>query len=412
MTYCKQRLHLTWFPFLLVAVTGILAFLNSQAQEKFNAPYKRYPVKTINFEQGLMNNSISGVITDSKGFTWFSTRTGLQLYNGYSLQTITPVAGGDSIRINYPVNFSKGNSNNILIGCRNSILVYNPENGTFKKITPAANLRKSSFALEPLKQTAEGIWCLTEKNGIIVCNTKGIIVKQFSSLETTSGVREMIRSQVMNPRKVIAVNDNFIFIKLSLNGLLQINLKAHQLKTLRLPGPPAIGLECNQDKLFIATIRGVSYMNIKNGRLSKISLFNKILKEPVASAAIELCGNDHLLVSAEKRLFEFDTLCICRKEITTLNGDPILNTGGILFIYEDDFKRIWLLTNDDIKRVQDLEIPFDHYIYPSEKNNFVRSLYYDTDKKNLLAGCFNGGIQLYDSSGHPLWQSAANDKRR
>ncbi|MDP4285812.1 MAG: histidine kinase [Bacteroidota bacterium] len=404
MTNCKQRSPFVWFPYLLIGVTSILAFLVSPAQEKFDIPYKRCPIKTINYEQGLMNNSITGVITDAKGFTWFSTKTGLQLYNGYSLQTITPVADGDTMQINYPVYFSKSNGNNILIGCRNSILVYSPGNSSFKKIIPVTALESSSFAIEPLKQTSEGIWCLTEKNGIILCNTKGIIVKQFSSLEIKSWVGDMIRSQVMDPRKIVVANDHFIFIRMSTNSVLQLNLETHQLKTLRFPGSSILGLECNQDRLFIASTEGLFYMNINNSKLSKISLFNKILKEPIAAVVIAMSGNDHLLVSTEKRLFEFDTTCICRKEITTLNHEFILNTGSIQLIYEDDFKRIWLLTNDDIKRVQDLEIPFDHYIYPAEKNNFVRSLYYDNDKNILLAGCFNGGIQLYDSSGHPLWQ--------
>ena len=240
MTNCKKSLHFRWFPFLLIACTAILTFLNSRAQQKFGAPYKRCPVKTINYEQGLMNNSIIGVITDSKGFTWFSTRTGLQLYNGYSLQTITPVADGDTMHINYPVYLSKGKGNNILIGCRNSILVYSPGNSSFKKITPAIGLIRSSFAIEPLKETSEGIWCLTEKNGIIVCNTNGIIVKQFSSLEITSSVEDMIHSQWIYPGKTFTANDDFIFIRVSLNSILKLKWGTHQLRTLYFPGPPIL----------------------------------------------------------------------------------------------------------------------------------------------------------------------------
>ncbi|MEP6684878.1 MAG: two-component regulator propeller domain-containing protein, partial [Parafilimonas sp.] len=49
---------------------------------------------------------------------------------------------------------------------------------------------------------------------------------------------------------------------------------------------------------------------------------------------------------------------------------------------------------------------FEHFIYTNEKNNFIRSLYYDEQKHFLLAGCYNGGIQLYDTLGNPLWQHA------
>jgi ligand-binding sensor domain-containing protein len=47
---------------------------------------KRCPIKTINYEQGLTDNSITGVITDAAGLTWISTSSGIQRYNGYGLR--------------------------------------------------------------------------------------------------------------------------------------------------------------------------------------------------------------------------------------------------------------------------------------------------------------------------------------
>ena len=52
---------------------------------------KRRPVKVLNFEQGLLNNETTSVATDAAGFTWISTRTGLQRFNGYTLDNINPV---------------------------------------------------------------------------------------------------------------------------------------------------------------------------------------------------------------------------------------------------------------------------------------------------------------------------------
>ena len=118
---------------------------------------------------------------------------------------------------------------------------------------------------------------------------------------------------------------------------------------------------------------------------------------------IDLTLDNHLLVTIDKRLFEFDTACICQREITNLNGEPIVSTGNAPFLFEDGFRRIWLLTLNEIKRIQNVEIPFEHLIYPEEKNNFVRAIYWDQEKQILLVGCYNGGIQLYDSAGKPAW---------
>ncbi|MFI5135407.1 MAG: triple tyrosine motif-containing protein, partial [Chitinophagales bacterium] len=66
----------------------------------------------------------------------------------------------------------------------------------------------------------------------------------------------------------------------------------------------------------------------------------------------------------------------------------------------------------DVRIVQNFEIPFQHFLYKNEASNYVRCMYYDKDENYLLAGCIhagqgnNGGIQLYDTSGNPLWENA------
>jgi len=92
------------------------------------------------------------------------------------------------------------------------------------------------------------------------------------------------------------------------------------------------------------------------------------------------------------------------KLLTTFDGKPLLVASvNVQHIYNDAFERVWLLTNDDIKRIQDKEIPFAYLKYPDAHNNFVRCVYFDEQTHRLLAGCINGGLQLYDSATNPLW---------
>jgi ligand-binding sensor domain-containing protein/two-component sensor histidine kinase len=393
----RMRGH-RYITFLLL----IFAYAVLHAQNKSLISFKRCPVKTISFEQGLINNSITNVITDGMGFSWFSTLTGLQRYNGYTLETITPIADGDSIRINYPVFFLSGRNNSILIGYKKGVLEYDPENNSFKKIIstdPFANLH---YSLVPVKETNEGIWCLQESKGIIIYNRKGIIANQFSSSEAAN-IDSIIHSRNILYSRILTTNDNFIFIRLAAKKILQIDVRTHQFKYLNYTGGDIYSVACNNEKLFITASEGLSYIKINDGTIVKNFFYKQITDEQIYRSTIQLSGTHQLLVSLEKRLFEFDTSCLYLKEITTLNRELVVSTGYINFIYEDKFKRIWLLTNDDIKRIQNVEIPFEHLTYPKEKNNFVRSIYYDEQEHKLLVGCFNGGIQLYDTSGNPLW---------
>src|SRR5580704_13338763 len=165
MAYLKKRSNFCCLPFTLIMCALMLIYLNPLAQNKNPVQTKRCPINTINYRQGLMNNSIVGIITDAQGFTWISTSAGLQRYNGYTLQTIEPVADGDTILINYPVYFSEGRNNSILVGYRNGVLEYNSVNNSFRKIISLASQKTSRYALIPIKQTNEGIWCFEETKG-------------------------------------------------------------------------------------------------------------------------------------------------------------------------------------------------------------------------------------------------------
>src|SRR5580704_17029683 len=147
MAYLKKRSNFCCLPFTLIMCALMLIYLSTIAQNKNPVQTKRCPVNTINYRQGLMNNAIVGIITDVQGFTWVSTSTGLQRYNGYSLQTITPIVNRDTIVINYPVYFLEGKNKSILIGYRNGVLEYDAEKNSFKKIISAVFDAKSMYAL-------------------------------------------------------------------------------------------------------------------------------------------------------------------------------------------------------------------------------------------------------------------------
>jgi len=364
-------------------------------------------VNSINYAQGLLNNSIVGIITDAQGFTWVSTATGLQRYNGYTLQNITPVADGDTILINYPVYFSEGKNNSILIGYKRGVLEYNSESNTFKKIISVNAHSTSRYALMPIKQTDESIWCFEETKGILMYDKNGVPSAQFPGSESAN-VEDMLRTEGYNiSRKLIATNDRFIFLRTSPNRILQIDINTHQTKSIDYPGASITGIECDTKKIFVASGEGLGYINIRDGSSSKKFLYRSINQLVYGysgtRSSIELSSDNKLLVTVEKRLFEFDTSCICQKEIVSLNHEPLLNAGYIQIVYEDKFRRIWLLTHEDIKRIQNAETPFEHFIYPETKDNFIKCIYYDTEKNIILAGAFAGLIQLYDSSGNPMW---------
>ena len=371
---------------------------------------KRRPVKVINFEQGLLNNETTSVVTDAAGFTWISTRTGLQRFNGYTLDNINPVAAGDTIAINTPVYLFVLQNGNIWISYEKGVIVYDPYGRSFKKIISLPAAENSFFSIVPLLETKEGIWCMEHNNGIVIYINNKIIAVHNNVVNETN-INDLINSNDLISSTNIAVNNRDIFIHSASKRILQINTDVHEFKYLD-NDENIIGIGCSNENLFLTTQTRLSAINIRNNQNVKTSSLNKMFKGVLSYSCIQPETNGHLMVSLDGYVYDYDDDLSHANEFYTLNEDPLIPNGYVHHIYRDVFRRIWLLTNNDIRIMQNFDIPFQHYLYKKEVSNFVRNIYVDSQTGQLLAGCIDaqegssGGIQLFDSTGTPLWAKA------
>jgi signal transduction histidine kinase len=370
---------------------------------------KRCPVKVLGIEQGLLHVTTNSIVTDSLGYTWVSTRLGLQRYNGYRLENINPVVDKDTILINTPV-YLFGLKNGGLWICYNKgILEYSPFTNSFKKIGSFSDTSSSFFSTVPLAQTQEGIWCMLENKGIVIYRD-GSFNPIGNDITDIQMFNTLIGSQDIMTRKIIAENGNYIFIRLNARQLFQFNTKSRQTAILNVFEGTIIGLGCNPDKLFVTTTNNLYSYSIPNHKLLKAVPTKSIYNDNLIFSSVQPSGVNQVLISTNGRLFEFDTALESHREITTLSRDPVGHGSFEHQIYIDKMKRVWVLTNNDIEIVRNTEIPFEHFIYPAAKSNSVRTMYYDRDKGLLLAGCisidtgYNGGIRLFDTLSNPLWE--------
>jgi len=390
--------------YLVFIIIFLFVQLIGRAQEKIKnvSQLKRCSFKTINFEQGLMNNETFSIVTDGSGFTWMSTKTGVQRFNGYIMENINPVVGHDTIFIDYPVIFFPLQNGNIWISYESGILEYSPYTGVFSKQMNFTSHQKGFLPIVPLLQKKDGIRCIYANRGIVSYNENDHSVKTGSHAETAF-VDSILESIPFLFNRVNATNGNDIFLS-NTKRILHINIATGEVNYLQNSFTNIFGLECSKEKLYVTSEKELNCIEISSGYINKRINYTDINSESIFGSQVYLNGGNQLLVSVNRHLYEFDTACVYQKEFTSLTGDPVVPTGQIHLIYTDRFKRIWLMTNDDIKLIQNVEIPFNHYIYPGLKRNFVKCIYYDEQKKLLLAGCFNGGVLLYDSSGNPLWE--------
>ncbi len=388
-----------WLFIFLLNVSTIVS-----GQNPNGLPEKRCPISILNYGTGLLNNTTNFIITDALGFTWISTKIGLQRFNGNQLETIIPVLNKDTFTINQSVYLFNLPSGMVWISYQNRVLEFNPFRNTFRILITTKVSDNSGFSIVPLKETPEGIWCMQEKKGIVLYSPNGKMVTILPSYNSNI-INKIIHSEDLLYNTIITSDGDYIFIAYSDDQILKINTNTREFNLINCEQSSfRMSLASTENKLFVATNTSLTVMNILGGGIAKKFLFNKINTGTIAKTSINLNSSGQILVSLNNHLYEFDTSGNFEKEITDLNREPVVKAGFINKVYSDKFKRIWLLSNDDIKRIQNVPTPFVHFMYPDAKNNFVRSLYYDEQKHILLAGCFNGGLQIYDTLSNPLWK--------
>lgn len=76
--------------YLLVKTSVLLAFSNAKAQNNSRLPdvnELKTTVQSLTVENGLPQGYVNGIVQDSTGFIWLSTRDGLARYDGYRVKT-------------------------------------------------------------------------------------------------------------------------------------------------------------------------------------------------------------------------------------------------------------------------------------------------------------------------------------
>lgn len=396
---------MSWFRYISILTACIIADLHSISQTISAEKFKRCPVKVINFEQGLLNNITTGIVTDALGFTWVSTRKGLQRFNGYSLDNINPVVGNDTILINSPVYLFALQNGNVWISYKQGVLIYDPYSRSFKKFISSPVSDNSFFQIVPLSETNEGIWCMQKNMGIV-------IYKRFENRYTTVSpinMNDIINSQDIITRSIIAVNKKNIFIRATDSRVLQINIDSHKFNYID-SYKNILGIGCNDESLFLAAGAELLAINIITGNIVNKFFYKKILKYGfLINCCIQPENNDKIIFSLNGQLYIFDGKLKYQYELTALNEDPILPSESVHHMYIDRFKRIWVLADNDIRVIQNLNISFGYYKYKNAVSNIVRTMYFDTETKNIFVGCISlqngagGGIKLFDTSGKQLW---------
>lgn len=137
-------------------------------------------------EQGLSHKNVHAILQDSKGFLWFGTKNGLNLYNGYSVQVIeSNPKDKESLPSNDIRALAEDNEGYIWVGTYDSGLIrLNPQTRKGTVYTSFTTKSLGSNTISAIHKDKKGnIWIATFGGGLVRVDSK---TKKFTAYLSTT----------------------------------------------------------------------------------------------------------------------------------------------------------------------------------------------------------------------------------
>ncbi|WP_373009800.1 two-component regulator propeller domain-containing protein [Mucilaginibacter sp.] len=270
----------------LVSLMWLLAVSSSYAQYYF----KHYQV-----DDGLIHNSVTCVIQDSKGLIWIGTRGGLNRFDGYTFKTFKNKNNKfGNIGNNIITALAEDKNGMLWIGTGKGIFKYDPYKEVFtaleiapqtyishllidskNKLWFAANfsLYKYNQADKKIENLKIQVTCMVidRSKNLWVGNNDGVISiynPQGKSIASVRIIDQGIPASLRSISKIFPVNENEVLVGCFKQGLKSYNIKTGIIKTLSLRNNDNTDVYVrditagNDQEYWIATESGIYIYNL------------------------------------------------------------------------------------------------------------------------------------------------------
>jgi len=270
---------------------------------------QEYYFKHYKVEDGLSNNTVLSSIQDSDGFLWFSTKDGLNRFDGYRFKTFrSGINPKTTLGSNYIQSLHEY-KNYIWVGTDKGIYLYDKKLDSFSILNEALNNRVneinndlignlwfiSSGSLVKYNVDSKETTLFNGKNSFaatsITCDSKGVIwVSSNDALYRYSEATlnfEKIEVQLPNNMFSITViyslDTNTVLLGTKGDGVFKYDIDTHRTRPFNLDASKPIFVrqfkKSNQNELWIASESGIFIYNLKDKKARNL---HKSYNDPYA----------------------------------------------------------------------------------------------------------------------------------
>lgn len=370
----------------------------------------------IGLNEGLSHSYVTSILQDSKGFMWFGTNDGLNMYDGYTFTVFRQDSTRNSLSNNRINHILEDSRENIWIATGEGLNKFDRKTRQFTayKENPQDPGSISSNSIYTIEEDSQGnLWI-----GLSVNHESNAGLSLFNP-EKESFTTYYLSNQELKDESIYNVRDIFEDSRKNLwVGTENAGLFLFDRDTKEFHAYPQINkdgmaaglkimaiIEDHNHNLWIGTRdSGMSLFNRETGEFTSYrhdpNNPNSLPKDAVLSLAEVKDGS--LWVGTENgglSIFnpELGTFNNIKQNITNSSG---LNSSSVYSIYPDLKGDVWLGTfSGGINHFNDDANLFNHYTQgssPQSLNNNTIFCIRDDSKGNLLIGTDGGGLNFFN----------------
>lgn len=399
------------FSILLLQIVNVYGNIVSAQEDNISFDH-------LSSSDGLSSGAVISVFQDSKGYMWFGTYDGLNLYDGHEVTVYSHVENDSTTISNSYINdIDEDKYGNLWIGTNNGLNIYHRNTGTFSKInfdhSEIENISDAFNYILTVLPDDEVIWVGTH-GGLYKINISRIIEgEDHHYLSCYFGIREQDNINHSSVGFLHKDESGVLWMKNYTPGLYRYNASRDTFinvlpeevdERLRIKQFSNVRVD-KQDVFWISVFPDYLYYYYGD-RLSSVSPY------PELDGVFENKKFNHVIDISDSLMWlatDGSGLYIYNKNTGNINNERVnlsdphsLSSDKISYLFKDKQNIIWVGTvNSGINFFNPKKARFNH-VYPVPcrhnylKSKGISSLAEDTMNRKLWIGTDGEGIIMFD----------------
>ena len=384
--------------FLLLVLLGFSIRPQAFGQSLSNYNQEKYDIEYIGIENGLANNAVTSVYKDKRGLMWFGTYDGISRYDGYSFLNFRNEPNDKNSLINNRVVSICGTQNEIWIGTKQGISVYNYLTNRFStrcfQNPKTAKKELIDIAINQIKDYKSKIFIATAGQGLLYCSEKDGKINQVP-LYSEGKLQWDYHVQGFDFDR-----SGKLWCFVQGVGLVTMDVKANKLKVVFSEALSGTSVFCDGfSNVWIAIEGGLLRYNTIDKTYR--DYYNQEIQYPIASLIYKRDVNELWIATNGNGVVRYNFTSDSFSSLSSSLNDKKLNSNAITSLYLDTGNRVWVGTlRGGVDKIESVKSPFLTISKNDKSTNtlpsdFILSLC-EEDGDHIWVGTDGGGASLWD----------------